>query len=37
MRVYAKPPGKPPSTKEPIILPIGATVQSIQAMKAATA
>jgi hypothetical protein len=26
IRVYAKPPGKAPSTKEPIILPVGATV-----------
>jgi ribosome-interacting GTPase 1 len=29
MRVYAKPPGKPPSTKEPIILPLGATVRDM--------
>jgi len=29
IRVYAKPPGKPPSTKEPITLPIGATVHDM--------
>ncbi len=29
MRVYAKPPGKPPSMKEPIIMPIGSTVRDM--------
>ncbi len=29
IRVYAKPPGKPPSMKAPIILPIGATVRDM--------
>jgi len=29
MRVYAKPPGKPASTEEPIILPLGATVRDM--------
>ena len=29
IRVYAKPPGKPASTKEPIILPLGSTVRDM--------
>jgi ribosome-interacting GTPase 1 len=29
IRVYAKPPGKPPSTEEPIILPLGSTVRDL--------
>jgi ribosome-interacting GTPase 1 len=29
IRVYAKPPGKPASTKEPILLPLGATVRDM--------
>ena len=29
IRVYAKPPGKPASMKEPIVLPIGATVRDM--------
>lgn len=29
IRVYAKPPGKPPSTKEPILLPRGSTVRDM--------
>jgi uncharacterized protein len=29
IRVYAKPPGKPASTKAPIILPVGATVRDM--------
>ncbi len=29
IRVYAKPPGKPPSTEEPIILPVGSTVRDL--------
>jgi ribosome-interacting GTPase 1 len=29
IRVYAKPPGKPPSTKQPIILPVGSRVRDM--------
>jgi ribosome-interacting GTPase 1 len=29
IRVYAKPPGKPPSTAEPVMLPLGSTVRDL--------